>query len=82
MHLVSLRLTAIVLVLLPVAAGQSGVPFPREERLFYAVSWPSGLTLGDGELSAVYEPGASGQPGHWRFQLRLDAAVPTDPSRH
>ena len=47
----------------------SGFPFTNES-LSYTVNWPSGLSLGEGHMSATRE--ISG----WRFELALDASVP------
>jgi hypothetical protein len=46
-----------------------GFPFTNES-LSYTVTWPSGLSIGEGHLSA-----ASG-PAGWRFELALDAGIP------
>jgi hypothetical protein len=47
----------------------SGFPFTNES-LSYTVNWPSGLSLGDGHLSATREM------NNWRFELTLDASIP------
>lgn len=46
-----------------------GFPF-TSESLAYSVEWPSGLSLGEGHLSATIEPSG------WRFELTIDAGVP------
>jgi hypothetical protein len=59
-------------------AGQapklSGFPF-TDESLRYAVTWPSGLSLGEAHMNATRRMAANGRE-HWDFQLALDAAVP------
>jgi hypothetical protein len=42
----------------------------REESTRYQVSWPSGLSMGEGQLSA------SRDGGNWKLKLTLDAAIP------
>src|SRR4051794_31697272 len=46
----------------------------RSETLHFSVNWPSGLSLGEGELSSSFSP-ASG----WSFSMRVDAALPGFP---
>jgi hypothetical protein len=41
-----------------------------EESTRYQISWPSGLGLGEGQLSAQKES------GQWKFALTLEAAIP------
>ena len=48
---------------------QSGLPF-QDESLHYTVNWPSGLSLGEANLTA--HRGAAG----WDFELTLDAGIP------
>jgi hypothetical protein len=47
----------------------TGFPFTNES-LAYTVTWPSGLSLGEGHLSAT------AQNGGWKFDLSLDAGIP------
>ncbi len=47
----------------------TGFPFGDEE-LTYTVNWPSGLSLGDGHMSARR------QGANWTFQLSLNASIP------
>jgi Protein of unknown function (DUF3108) len=44
--------------------------FPLDESLHYTVNWPSGLSLGEANLTA--HSGAAG----WDFELTLDAGIP------
>ena len=53
----------------PAAPLLTGFPFTNES-LAYTVNWPSGLSLGEGHLSATSEPSG------WRFELSLDAGIP------
>jgi hypothetical protein len=48
---------------------QSGLPF-QDESLHYTVNWPSGLSLGEANLTAHRAAGG------WDFELTLDAGVP------
>jgi len=65
-------------VLLALAAGSAPqtVPFAEDEVLNYSVNWPSGLSLGECEMSAKMTRDAQGAAVQWRFEFRLDAAVP------
>lgn len=45
-----------------------GFPFTNES-LAYTVEWPSGLSLGEGHLSATSDQ------GNWNFELTLDASL-------
>jgi hypothetical protein len=63
-------LSTLALVAAPVA--ESTLP---NETLHYSVNWPSGLSLGEAQLSASSSREASG-PEHMHFQFDLDAGVP------
>ena len=66
-------LTALLAGTLP--GAEALLPF-REETLHYAVNWPSGLSLGEAQMSAKkVEPGG-GTAERWEFELKIDAAVP------
>jgi hypothetical protein len=58
--------------LLAAATPPVGFPF-ADETLTYSIVWPSGLSLGEGKLSAT----RSGS--NWAFDLNIDAAVPGYP---
>jgi len=47
----------------------TGFPFTNES-LSYTVDWPSGLSLGEGHMSAVSSPSG------WKFELTVDAGIP------
>jgi hypothetical protein len=49
----------------------------QNETLRYSVNWPSGLSLGEGELTSTHTKSADGE--NWDFNLRLEAAVPGFP---
>jgi hypothetical protein len=53
----------------PTQPALTGFPFTNES-LAYTVNWPSGLSLGEGHLSAV------SRNGGWTFELVLDAGIP------
>lgn len=62
-----------------VAAGRAQpppVPFPENETLHYTVNYPSGLSLGETELSASAVKDANGAPTGWKFRFQIDAAFP------
>jgi hypothetical protein len=63
--------TALLLTcpLLAAAGVPAGFPF-ADEALVYSIVWPSGLSLGEGRLSA--DRSVNG----WAFNLSIDAAVP------
>lgn len=65
-----------LLVACGACAGQ--LPFPDNETLHYSINWPSGLSLGEGEMSAKLVQ-TEGQAPRWQFKLRMDAAVPGFP---
>jgi hypothetical protein len=48
----------------------------EEETLHYTVNWPSGLSLGEGELHASKVKTEDGASDRWQFEMKLDAAVP------
>ena len=64
-------LLAFVLLSIP-SLAQTGFPF-QDETLRYTVTWPSGLSLGDTELSARHSP------NQWDFEMTLEIAVPGFP---
>lgn len=43
----------------------------REETLDYAISWPSGLSLGESHLKT-----SRGTDGKWRVEMSFDASIP------
>jgi len=43
---------------------------PRNETLQFNVNWPSGLSLGEGQLTA------SQTPEGWSFSMKVDASIP------
>lgn len=62
------------------AAGASaqqskGAAAPSGETLHYVINWPSGLSLGEAQLTASHKNAAPGAAA-WDFQFSLDAAVP------
>lgn len=58
--------------------GAAELPFADNEVLHYSINWPSGLSLGECEMSARLIR-AEGQAPHWQFELRMEAAVPGFP---
>jgi hypothetical protein len=64
-----MRALAIGLCLAAAAAAQ------QPENLSYSINWPSGLSLGEGSITAV----RSGH--HWDLSLKLEATIPGFPLR-
>jgi hypothetical protein len=53
------------------AAAPSTAPkTTSSEKLYYNVNWPSGLSLGEGQMTAIL------QDGKWSFSFLMEAAVP------
>lgn len=56
-------------------ADATGFPFTNE-TLHYTVNWPTGLSLGEAQLSATrIQPSQNGSD-QWAFKLTLDATIP------
>jgi hypothetical protein len=67
-----------IAVLVVLAAGAllaDPPPAFQQETLKYAVNWPSGLSLGEGELTARRLPGATPEATRWEYGLKLEAAL-------
>jgi hypothetical protein len=54
----------------PPAQPLTGFPY-QDETLRFRVTWPSGVSLGEGRMQAHRIEG-----GRWQFELTLDASVP------
>lgn len=59
-----------------VPASQTAIPGTSGERLRYSVNWPSGLGLGELDISASRASGDAGKPGNLKVDATLDASVP------
>lgn len=57
----------------PAVPAAPAAPAPKSESLRFNLNWPSGLSLGEGELTSTI--GAGG----WTFAMKLDAAIPAFP---
>jgi hypothetical protein len=57
------------------APSHTGFPFTNE-TLHYAVTWPTGLSLGEAHMSAARSKAAKGPGEQWAFEFALDASVP------
>jgi hypothetical protein len=57
------------------APNLTGFPFTNE-TLHYAVTWPTGLSLGEAHMSAARNKIAKGPGEQWAFEFALDASVP------
>ncbi len=49
----------------------------QSETLRYSINWPSGLSLGEGQLSSTRTKTSAGD--RWEFTLNLEAAIPGFP---
>jgi hypothetical protein len=49
----------------------------QNETLHYSINWPSGLSLGEGQMSSTRTKSSDGD--HWDFSLSLEAAIPGFP---
>lgn len=56
---------------LAVSAAFAQAPVFHNENLNYSLNWPSGLSLGEAQMTA-----ARSGPGKWQFSLKVDASVP------
>jgi hypothetical protein len=66
---------ALSLLLASAVAFAGGFP-GSDETLSYTVNWPTGLSLGEGRMTATHSAATKDAPDRWQFQLALDAAVP------
>lgn len=57
------------------APALTGFPFTNE-TLHYAVTWPTGLNLGEAHMAAARHKAVSGTGEQWTFEFSLDASVP------
>ena len=58
------------LVALLVLALDLSASNPRSEQFRYQLNWPSGISLGEGQLKAIETEGV------WKLELTLEAAIP------
>src|ERR1700719_4668369 len=68
-----MRIFLVVLLALPLPA----------ESLRYTINWPSGLSLGELTLRSDFtrDEAAEKGPGHWGFEMNIDASFPGFPVR-
>lgn len=52
------------------------LPPLKEEIFHYVINWPSGLSLGEGEMRSTQVNSEDGTVERWEFDLSLEAAVP------
>lgn len=64
------------LVTLVLPAAPVSEPIFENEQLRYTINWPSGLSLGEAQLSASYSKPAPDAPGRLHLQFKLDAGIP------
>jgi hypothetical protein len=72
-YLLSTVIASFLLLGLIAIAADSTLP---NETLRYSINWPTGVSLGEAQLSASSSAGASGLPGHMHFQFDLEATAP------
>jgi hypothetical protein len=65
----SLLMLAAALPLVAADPTLTGFPF-TDESLHYSINWPSGLSLGDANLTAHHSPAG------WSFDVTVDAGIP------
>lgn len=51
-------------------------PVFENEQLHYNINWPSGLSLGEAQLSASYSKAAPDAAGRLHLEFKLDAGIP------
>jgi len=71
-----LRLLMASLTTVAVAAPPVGPPSFDNEQLHYNINWPSGLSLGEGALTASSSKPAPDAPQRLHLQFDIDAGVP------
>lgn len=66
------------LLLLAALAGAapSAAPVVQNEQLHYSINWPSGLSLGEAQLSAGGAKSPEDTAAHLRFSFDIDAGIP------
>lgn len=73
-------LPVLLLALIQVQSARPGAsnasPTFSNEHLRYNINWPSGLSLGESQLSASRSKTASGAPGPLEMDFNVDAAIP------
>jgi len=57
-------------------AAPSSAPGFDNEQLRYSINWPSGLSLGEAQLTASSPKSADNGSPHFQFSFDLDAGVP------
>lgn len=57
-------------------ASPATAPKFSNEQLHYSINWPSGLSLGEGQLTASRVKAAENSPERLDLNLSLDAAIP------
>lgn len=72
-----MRPLAPLFLLLTALAASAADPAAKDETLRYVLNWPTGLSLGEGELTAKPNPGGDG----WSYELLFDVSLPGFPIR-
>jgi hypothetical protein len=72
------RLGTFVLCLLVMAGAGTTATAPKfsNEQLHYNVNWPSGLSLGEGQLHATRSKSTENGPDRLELEFNLEAAIP------
>ena len=59
-----------------VSAAPVATPAFENEQLHYNINWPSGLSLGEAQLSASATKAAADSPPQLHLEFKLDAGIP------
>ena len=72
--------SGIVVLALILGIADSGIPATKatfaNEQLRYSINWPSGLSLGEGQLSATRSKPDAESPDRLALELNIEAAIP------
>jgi len=71
--------TALIPLFLTILANSATAPKFTNEHLHYTVNWPSGLSLGEGQLSASRTKSSDSAPDKLDLSFTLEAAMPGFP---
>ncbi len=66
----------LLLAAFAMAAAPASVPALENEQLRYAINWPSGLSLGEAELSVSASKAPADAAPRLHFQFNVDAGIP------
>lgn len=70
------RAPLLCVLALAITAAPASTPVFENEQLRYNINWPSGLSLGEAELSASSSKTSPDSEPRWHFRFDIDASVP------